>query len=166
MHDSTLHETDCLPCPGCGHGSYHPEAVEHGGVGSWCSNCESYVDVLARKQSTPDTDAPSAADPDDPRSEAEIQAAIVEALGLYRVAIYDLSQPQISHQTPGLPDLYVVGYGTHLWAEIKRPKGRLSQAQEFFRETCRANGIPHAVWRSERDAVEWVERVRAEEEAA
>lgn len=41
------HETDLLPCPGCGHGSYHPEAVESGGVGSWCTRCESYVDELA-----------------------------------------------------------------------------------------------------------------------
>lgn len=92
VHDSTLHETDRLPCPGCGHGSYHPEAVEHGGVGSWCTRCESYVDVLARESARADTgNRPEAA-----RATAEAVETVTLVLP-WSV----LASSNLRHQGPG-----------------------------------------------------------------
>ena len=58
----------------------------------------------------------------------------------------------------GCPDI-VAGLkdGRTAWIEVKRPSGRVSDAQAAFIEECRAHGIPAGIARSQEDAVQIVE---------
>lgn len=48
--------------------------------------------------------------------------------------------------------------GVHHWLELKRGKTPLSEAQEAFRDACRARGVPWAVARSYDEAVDVLTR--------
>jgi hypothetical protein len=54
---------------------------------------------------------------------------------------------------PGFSDLVVVSEGRVAFLEVKTAKGRLSDDQEAFRDTVRAQGLPYAVVRSINDAL-------------
>lgn len=84
----------------------------------------------------------------------------MDALTLLGWTVYDLAQPRATMQTPGLPDLYVVGFGVAAWLEVKRPKGKQSDAQTLFEQVVRENGAIYQVVRSEEEAVRWSEDVR------
>lgn len=131
-------------CPRCG------EDLSDG-LGTYCWTCHSYVE-----DPEPTTTAPAAPEP----SEKQIQAGISRFLQEVGLSVYDLSQPRNTMQTPGLPDLYVVGCGRCLWAECKKPGGRQSEAQEAFQADVEANGGEYVVWMSAEDAREWYEGVR------
>lgn len=88
-------------------------------------------------------------------TEKQVQAGIKRTLRMLGFAVYDLSQPRATKQTPGIPDLYVIGKNRHLWVEVKRPGGRLTSAQEAFRKECEDAGVPWACWRSAEEAVAW-----------
>ncbi|NRQ25999.1 VRR-NUC domain-containing protein [Aliiroseovarius sp. xm-g-7] len=54
---------------------------------------------------------------------------------------------------PGFADLVVLCHGRVLFLELKSPKGRLSPAQEAFRDTVIAQGFGWALVRSLDDAL-------------
>lgn len=138
-----------MKCPCC--------LTELSGLARYCHDCKSYTDDIA---STTDA-TPEAREriPDD-RSEAEIQLAIRKALTAHGFHVYDLSQDRPTRQTPGLADLYVVGHGTCAWVEVKRPKGRQSDAQKLFERLVTEAGGLYMVWRSEGEAIRWAETLK------
>lgn len=105
--------------------------------------------------------------------ERDIQRAIVRVLRLHRFDVEVLRQGAMRVRDPGktrtrfvrqgmsagTPDLYVV-HTRAIWLEVKRPSGRLTEAQEELHEAWRRRGVFVAVVRS---PVEAVEAVRAAE---
>lgn len=119
------------------------------GLGTFCHACGRYTaDVSDR------VDAEVRVQPDD-RPEAEIQLAIRRAMETLGYHVSDLSQDRPTRQTPGIPDLWVMGHGRFTWAEVKRPKGRTSKHQDEWHRAARENGAPVAIWRHENDAIAW-----------
>ena len=57
--------------------------------------------------------------------------------------------------TPGIPDLIVIFPQGWTFAELKTPKGRLTESQKNFRDHCKETGIPWQLWRSSADFFEW-----------
>lgn len=47
----------------------------------------------------------------------------------------------------GLPDLILFGHGRVLWVELKRQSGRLTKAQEGFRDALLENGAEWFCWK-------------------
>lgn len=140
-------------CPTC--------ATELMGLARWCHVCARYVEDMG-----PDNDPPpaSAAKPVpvvDDRSEAEIQLGIRRALELVGYHVSDLSQDRPTRQTPGIPDLFVMGHGRFAWMEVKRPKGRVSEHQRAWHALAQKNGVPCIVVRSEAEAMAWHEERKA-----
>ena len=134
-----------------------------GALGRYCPHCEAYIEDLL--QGDPQ---PSSLGVPDTRSESAVSLAIVQVLELHGFTVWSLEQGYRherggTRQTAGLGDLFVLGHGHSLWIELKRPdgKGRLRPSQEAFRDACRANGVAWALWRSETDALEWVEGARS-----
>lgn len=87
-----------------------------------------------------------------PPLEKDVERRVI---ALYKAAgcvVYRLSQGYRSErggtrQTPGIPDLYVIGpegWGAW-WHETKRPGGKLRPAQAEFRRVCQRNGLGHVV---------------------
>lgn len=136
-------------CPCCG------SEIRSVGVG-YCLDCGVYTDWTEPGSGVGSEVVQASARRDDPRLEKQIQLAIKRVLALYPVQVWDTSQPHAAAITPGLPDLYVVGFGTGLWVEVKRADGDLTAAQEMFRDACREHGVPWACWRHEDDALAWV----------
>lgn len=64
------------------------------------------------------------------------------------------------NEARGAPDIYFA-YKGHLWcAEIKTPKGSLSNDQVFFHETVKSKGqYEIKILKSLPDAIEWVEEI-------
>jgi hypothetical protein len=60
-----------------------------------------------------------------------------------------------TRQTPGIPDLIVIGHQRVLFVEVKTEKGKLRWSQEQFRDLCEANGVEWQLWRSVTDAWDW-----------
>ena len=91
------------------------------------------------------------------RPEAQIRYSIrrllVQKLGF---AVWDMEQNRKTRQTPGFPDLVVIGHGLILFVEVKTPKGKLSEHQELFRDEVTANGGTYLVWRDVRDAWDYL----------
>lgn len=71
-------------------------------------------------------------------------------------AVFDMEQNRPTRQTPGFPDLFVMGRGRILFVEVKSPTGELSGAQEIFRDVCLENGGEWHLWRSVEDAKAWL----------
>jgi hypothetical protein len=84
--------------------------------------------------------------PENPAAlEKQTQADVVRLFRAFGGVVYSLSQPRATKQAPGLPDLYVFfpRRRVALWWETKRPTGgRLSPAQEEFRDFCHHTGTP------------------------
>ncbi|WP_111735814.1 VRR-NUC domain-containing protein [Roseovarius amoyensis] len=103
--------------------------------------------------------------------EADLQRAVVQALrfALPRTAIIHHCANEVTepgprgarHQAilvgmgvhPGFADLMVLVEGRVLFLELKSQKGRLSQAQEAFRDAVLAQGFGWALIRSLDDAL-------------
>ena len=122
----------------------------------FCHDCEEYVVDMGAAETG--RDAPTGSDT---RLEADIQLAIRRALEALGFSVYDLSQDRATRQTPGLADLYVMGHGRCAWVEVKRPKGRQSEAQVRFEGLVRANGGEYYVWRHEDEAIRFTQDGRA-----
>lgn len=154
--------SDRVACPVCGTETW-----------TYCFRCREYVTDLAAKQEAADTEAaaedwaspPEHRVPDD-RLEKEIEAAcddVWEALGFH---VWRLSQPRASMQSPGIPDRLVTGHGLNVWVEVKRYRGRQSNAQRAFQAAVEANGGTYLLVRSEADVVRWWESVQRERRAS
>lgn len=87
--------------------------------------------------------------------EARIQRNISVLMKTFGFAVWDMSQDRATRQTPGVPDLIIMGWGRVLFVEVKTPKGKESPTQIDFRETCNANGGLSLVWRCDSDAMDW-----------
>lgn len=61
--------------------------------------------------------------------------------------------------SPGIPDKIVMHPDAWTFAEIKRPKGKLSDAQRFFRDEAKAANVPWELWTDATDAFDWAARV-------
>jgi hypothetical protein len=90
------------------------------------------------------------------RPEARIRLGCRDLLRSTGFAVWDLEQNRRTRQTPGLGDLYALGHGLSVWIEVKTPKGKLSTAQEVFRDFCLENGQGWQLWRSVGEAWEWL----------
>jgi len=104
-------------------------------------------------------------------SEADLQRAVVQALrvALPRAAIIHHCANEVTEPGPlgarrqeilvgmgvhpGVADLMVLSEGRVLFLELKSPKGRLSPAQEAFRDAVLAQGFGCALVRSLDDAL-------------
>lgn len=95
-----------------------------------------------------------------PPPEKAIHWWIVKYLRLMGYEVYSTAQARATKISAGIPDLLVMGKGAHTWVEVKRPKGKLSEAQERFQELARAAGVECLVWRDVEDARAWVEARR------
>lgn len=60
-----------------------------------------------------------------------------------------------TRMTPGIPDLIVFHPLAWTFAELKTPRGRLTGAQQGFRDDCLGAGVPWQLWRSVGDAWDW-----------
>lgn len=85
-------------------------------------------------------------------TEKSIQTAVKRLLDQLDVAYYDTSQPHRALITPGLPDLLCFS-GRHglFFVECKSARGRLSSAQQRFRDHAVRAGVPYLVARSVTD---------------
>jgi hypothetical protein len=78
--------------------------------------------------------------------EKQEQHEIVKLLRGFNFHVYTLSQARASKQTPGLPDIWFARESVAGWFEVKRSEGgRLSSAQEEFRDECQRAGVLHVV---------------------
>jgi hypothetical protein len=72
------------------------------------------------------------------------QWEIVKLFKAFGFAVYTLSQPRATKQTPGLPDLWLMHRELDIafWWETKRSRGgRYSDAQIEFRDGCARCGV-------------------------
>ena len=60
-----------------------------------------------------------------------------------------------TRQTPGIPDLIVMGHGLFTFVEVKTPKGKLRDSQNDFAAECGRNHVTYLLWRDVRDAWDW-----------
>ncbi len=148
-------------CPGCGR--------ELRGLASFCHTCKEYVEDMRQEEAGPELSP--AATPPDTRPEDERRIAVREALE--RVPgtpdwpqgfiILDFEQNRKGTRVRlGLADLYVMGFGASVWAEMKTDKGTQSDDQIAFQLDCQACGIPYFVWRNEGEALDWALKIRAQ----
>jgi hypothetical protein len=105
--------------------------------------------------------------------EREIQRDIVKFLRhVVECSVWETSQgfrrdPGGTRMTPGIPDLFVMHQtGVWTWVEVKAERGKLSEAQECFREECLHAGVHWRCWRDVREAWDWAVEVGLVEEAA
>lgn len=84
-------------------------------------------------------------------TEKEIQNEIRRYLQIRGWYVIRIQQGMGAHK--GLSDLIAVKSGRVVFAEIKTPRGRLSEYQERFREEIAAHGGEYAVLRSVEDAM-------------
>lgn len=90
--------------------------------------------------------------------ETVVQGQIVRALRTIGAAVYEIGRPPHRddafrglRQTPGVPDICAhmpegPQRGPHtLWIEVKAAGGKLSEAQQAFRDFCLMAGEPHIV---------------------
>ena len=90
-------------------------------------------------------------------TERQVQAAITDLLKKQLgMAVYDLSQPRATCQTPGLPDLIAMGRGLILFIEVKRPGGKQTAHQRQFQREVEANGGVYVVWSSAKQAWDYL----------
>jgi hypothetical protein len=97
----------------------------------------------------------------DPRTEAQVSKGIVEFLRTVGFAVYSVEQGYRkerggTRQTPGIPDLIVMGHGLFTFAEVKRDGAKLRPAQEQFRDCAAENNVSWQLWRSSSDAFDWL----------
>lgn len=75
--------------------------------------------------------------------ESDVKRRVFALLRTCRCAVYSLSQSRASHQTPGLPDVYVFpGRGKPpFWWEAKAARGRGRPVQLKFKYLCEDSGV-------------------------
>lgn len=94
------------------------------------------------------------------KPEATVQAAIKRFMDTLGFAAWDTSQGYRKERggtrmTPGIPDMIFAGHGRTFLVEVKTERGKLTPAQQLFRELWTANGGTSLVWRSDLDAFDW-----------
>ena len=89
--------------------------------------------------------------------EADIRIGIREHLKNLGWAVWDMEQNRPTRQTAGFSDLVACGRGWILFIEVKTEHGRTSEAQDVFAAEVRKNGGTYLVWRSVKDAWDWME---------
>lgn len=99
------------------------------------------------------------------RPETVIRIAICKFLKQLGWAVWDMEQNRPTRQTAGFSDLVALGHGRVLFVEVKTAKGILSPAQTVFGAEVAANGGTFLVWRSVKDAWDWLAREGIIEEA-
>ena len=62
--------------------------------------------------------------------------------------------------TPGVADLVIVLQDTHLYVEVKTPKGEQSDNQKQFQAKIESLGYPYQLWRSVEDAEKFVKGIK------
>ena len=77
--------------------------------------------------------------------ESEIQAQVREYLRWSGWFVVKIHQSMGSYK--GIADLYAIRKARHVWIEIKRPKGKLSEHQEKFKRDIEAAGGEYIVAR-------------------
>lgn len=97
----------------------------------------------------------------DDRPEDERQHAIVQTLRTLGYHVSDMSQGRPTRQTPGIPDLFVMGHRRMVWMEVKTDKGKLSDHQMEWHRLARLNRVPCIVVRNETDVLVWHEQKEA-----
>lgn len=79
-------------------------------------------------------------------TEKQVQAAVRRLLAMVGCAVWDTSQPFRAAITPGVPDLIVFHPRRGLFfVEVKRPGGRVSDAQRAFAQHCRDAGVAYVL---------------------
>jgi len=101
--------------------------------------------------------------------EAKISREIQTFLRTLGFAVYSTEQGYRkdrggTRQTPGIPDLIVIGHGRFLFAEVKAPGGKLRASQKEFCVECERNGVPWALWYDVRDTWDWCVAIGVVEE--
>lgn len=81
--------------------------------------------------------------------ESDIQRQIKEYLQWHGWYVIKIHQSLGSYR--GIADLYALKDGQHVWIEVKTPKGRLSEAQEKFRQDIISHGGKYLVARGIED---------------
>ena len=89
--------------------------------------------------------------------EADIRIGIRRFLKNLGWAVWDMEQNRPTRQTPGFSDLVALGHGHILFIEVKTTKGRRTEAQDVFAGEVHGNGGTYLVWRSVKDAWDWLE---------
>jgi len=96
--------------------------------------------------------------------EEDVRYAVVDLLRGADYMVFDLEQGyrgggegHRTRVTLGTPDLLCLGYGHWLTVELKRRLGTMTPEQEALRARARAEGVYHAVWRTARHAVAWLQ---------
>lgn len=84
--------------------------------------------------------------------EKAIQLSIRRFMQSMGFAVWDLSQPRATMQTAGMPDLIAAGKGRILFIEVKTARGTQTPAQIVFQKEIEANGGTYLLWRSTKDA--------------
>ena len=87
------------------------------------------------------------------RGEAKVSLEIQKFLKTIGCAVYSTEQgfrrdKGGTRQTPGIPDLTVIGIGPELpffFCEVKGPKGKMRPSQIIFQAECERVGIPYLV---------------------
>ena len=93
--------------------------------------------------------------------EKEIQANVVELLNAVGASVYRIGTKrrkgdyQGTMQTPGIPDLVAFVHCFELWIEVKRPGGKMSEAQKEFRRCALEKGAGHVVGGVD-EVVDWL----------
>jgi Holliday junction resolvase-like predicted endonuclease len=72
-------------------------------------------------------------------------------------AVWDMEQNRPTRQTPGFSDLVACGRGRILFIEVKTAKGKMTPAQAVFAAEIGHNGGTYLVWRSVKEAWDWLE---------
>lgn len=89
-------------------------------------------------------------------SEKQIQNGIFRLLRMLGWAVYDLSQPRNTMQTPGLPDGLAFGHGRTLFVEVKRRPNKPTPWQTEFGANVEEGEGTWVVWYSVEDAKDWL----------
>lgn len=82
-------------------------------------------------------------------SESALKIQIKDYLNIMRVFSYPVLQGLGCY--PGIPDRILHYKGSVIYLEIKTGRGKLSSAQQAFREQCERDKIPYYIIRSLED---------------
>lgn len=109
-------------------------------------------------------------------TERQVQASVKKALKMFGFHVSDFSQGYrpggrrhgSTRQTPGIPDCYAQhrSLPVRFWVEVKKPGGRLTEAQAAWHERERAAGGLVLVMTSGADMAEFLSQAMQEWRAA
>jgi Holliday junction resolvase-like predicted endonuclease len=90
-------------------------------------------------------------------TEKQVQHAIKKFLHQMGFSVWDMSQPRATKQTAGFCDLVACGKGLVIFIEVKTEKGRQTVDQKCFQIEVTQNGGEYQLWRSVKDAWDFLE---------